>query len=64
MSMSEDMPMASREEIAKSLEGRAAQLWGQQRADELTQTIEETAEHILRLSQNLPDAEEEPGFYF
>jgi len=27
-------------------------------------TIEQTANHVWRISQHLPPADEEPGFYF
>jgi hypothetical protein len=62
--MPKSQPMTSREEILKSLEERATALWGQERAQEIRSTIEQTAGHIWQLSQDLPDLEEEPGFYF
>lgn len=64
MSMSKAQPMTSREEIVRSLEERAAALWGQERGQEIRTTIEQTAGHIWQLSQDLPGLEEEPGFYF
>ena len=64
MPMSKAQPITSREEIARSLKERAAQLWGIERADAIGSIIEEVAQNVWQLSQDLPDAHEEPGFYF
>ncbi len=64
MPTSPSQPMSSKEEIASSLKARAEELWGTQRASELQKLLEETAEHVWQVSQDLPDEEEEPGFYF
>ena len=64
MPMSKAQPMSSTEEIMKTLEERATELWGRERSEELRPLIEQTAGHIWQLSQDLPDSEEEPGFYF
>ena len=56
--------MSSKEEITGSLEARAEELWGAQRASELHQLLEQTAENVWQISQDLPDDGEEPGFYF
>ena len=64
MPMSTSLPMSSKENIAGSLEARAEELWGKQRASELQQLLEQTAENVWQISQDLPDDAEEPGFYF
>ena len=56
--------MRSREEIAGSLEKRAAELWGSDRARALGPVIEVTANNIWQISQDPPPPDEEPGFYF
>ena len=64
MPTSPSQPMTSKNEIASSLKARAEELWGAQRASELQKLLEETAENVWQVSRNLPDDEEEPGFYF
>ena len=64
MSISGDQKLGSEKEIADSLFDRATQLWGQERAGELTAVIEQAANNIWHLSQNLPEEDEQPGFYF
>lgn len=64
MPMSKAQPMASKEEIATSLQERAAGLWGRERAEALRLIIAQTAGHIWRVSQDPPPPDEEPGFYF
>ena len=62
--MADSEPMASREEIARSLMERAKELWGQERAEAIGPLIDQTAGCIWQISQDLPPSEEEPGFYF
>ena len=64
MPMSEDHPMAARAEIVHSMRQRAFELWGVTREKELESIIEEAAYNVWILSQNLPEAHVEPGFYF
>ncbi len=64
MPTSSSQPMSSKEEIASSLKARAEELWGARRASELQKLLETTAENVWQISQDLPDEEEEPGFYF
>ena len=64
MPTSKTQPMTSKDEIVRSLKERAAQLWGRDRAEAIAPTIAETAQNVWQLSQDLPDAHEEPGFYF
>ena len=51
------------EEIASSLTRRAVELWGAERAEALTEAIDETARNIWLISQDPPPADEEPAFY-
>ena len=64
MPMSENTPMDSEESIANSLNERATELWGNERARVLRLLIGQTANRIWRISQDLPPPDEEPGFYF
>ena len=64
MPMSEDHPMAARADIVHSMRQRAVELWGVTREKELESIIEEAAYNVWILSQNLPEAHVEPGFYF
>jgi len=50
-------------EIAASLQRRASELWGPDRAEALQPVIERTALHIWRVSQDPVPADEEPAFY-
>lgn len=52
------------EAIKASLLRRASELWGDARASQMGSAIDDTARSIHRLAHALPDAEEEPGFYF
>lgn len=51
-------------EITASLERRAAELWGDERAAAILPVLEETATSIWQLSHDPSPADEEPGFYF
>ena len=53
----------SKEELIRSLERRATELWGPNRAEELRSTIEQTATNMVRVANDPPPADEEPGFY-
>ena len=63
MPVSTDQPMASREEIVRSLDEKAAAFWGRERAETVRPLIEETAGRIWRISQHPPPGDQEPGFY-
>ena len=60
--MSQEQDGDGIEEIAASLTQTAIALWGFDRAEVLQPVIEETAQHILRVSQHLPPADQDPGF--
>ena len=64
MPMSKLQPMGSLEDITRSLNQRAAELWGPERVEVLRPVIAEVASNIFRLSQDPPPPDEEPGFYF
>jgi hypothetical protein len=53
----------SPQEIAQELIDAAVVLWGQERADAIRSTLEQTAENLSTIAQNLPDREEEPAFF-
>ena len=53
----------SPDSIAGTLSDRAVALWGSERAEELRDLIQETAQRVWLISQDPPPADEEPGFY-
>lgn len=56
-------PAQSQQEIARELFAKATELYGAQRAEAIRATLEEAAEHLWVISQNLPDKEQEPAFF-
>ena len=56
-------PTPSQEEITRGLSEQAKRLWGEERAEELKPSLENTASQLLRLAGNLPERDLEPGFY-
>lgn len=56
-------PAQSQQDIARELYAKATELYGAQRAEAIRATLEEAAEHLWVISQNLPDKEEEPAFF-
>ncbi len=64
MPMSKDQPMASKSDIVHNMRHRALLLWGVGREAELEPIIHEAAYNVWVLSQNLPEPQVEPGFYF
>ena len=58
--MSSKVQPQSREALISDLTQRAVSLFGQERAGTLRQMIEETADHMLAISSNLPQFEEVP----
>ncbi len=53
----------SKEQLIRSLQQRATELWGTKRAETLRSTIEQTATNLVRVADDPPPADEEPGFY-
>ena len=56
-------PAQSREEIARELFAKATELYGAHRAEAIRSSLDEAAEHMWVISQNLPDREQEPAFF-
>ncbi len=61
--MANNTPNPSAADIAGQLTEQAKALWGERRAAQLQQSLEETARMLLELRHNLPDRDVEPGFY-
>ena len=51
------------EEIAVELRAQAVRLWGEQRADELEASLQQTALQLWEVGQVTPHRDLEPGFY-
>ena len=56
-------PNDSVEQIADELRTQAARLWGEQRAGELEESLNQTARQLWDLGQETPHRDLEPGFY-
>ena len=56
-------PDASQEDILRELTEEARALWGQERAEALGTSMEQTAGQLEDVSGTLPHREVEPGFY-
>jgi hypothetical protein len=56
-------PDMSPENILRELTEQAQSMWGEQRAQALQASLEQTSRNLQELSQNLPRYEVEPGFY-
>ena len=56
-------PNESVEEIAVQLRAQAVRLWGEQRAGELEESLQQTAFQMWELGQVTPHRDLEPGFY-
>ena len=55
-------PRHSQEGITQELVAKATELWGQERAEAIRGALEEVAENLWLVAQNLPDREAEPAF--
>ena len=56
-------PNDSVDEIARDLRAQAVRLWGEQRAVELEESLQQTARQLWELGQETPHRDLEPGFY-
>ena len=56
-------PNESEEQIANQLRAQAVRLWGDQRAGELEESIQQTARHLWAVGQETLHWDLEPGFY-
>ena len=61
--MASGNPRPTAAHTAKQLRERAKALWGQRRAAQLQQSLEDTAHTLTELRDNLPAKNVEPGFY-
>ena len=53
----------NREQIIHDLSSRAVSLWGEQRAVDLKPSIEQMADWLMQIAQDLPGQQEEPAFF-
>ena len=56
-------PDMSYDDFLRALTQQAVALWGKERAQAVSSSLELTARQLLELNQALPDREVEPGFY-
>ena len=61
--MANEVPRISTGDATGQLNERARELWGDRRAEELRQPLEDTARILAELRRNFPDKNVEPGFY-
>ena len=54
---------ASIEAMARELQDKAAELWGQERASQIGPAMQQAAEYLQQVADNLPSREEEPAFF-
>ena len=53
----------TRDTMVEGLRVQATELWGKARASQITSTLEQTAQHLSVLADDLPRREEEPAFF-
>ena len=56
-------PNDSIEDIARELRAQAVRLWGEQRAGELEESLQQTALQLWEVGQVTPHRDLEPAFY-
>jgi len=56
-------PSDSIEDIARELRAQAVRLWGEQRAGELEESLQQTALQLWEVGQVTPHRDLEPAFY-
>jgi hypothetical protein len=56
-------PYMSYEDILRALTEQAVVLWGKERAQAVSSSLELTAQQLVDVNRALPDREVEPGFY-
>jgi hypothetical protein len=54
---------ASIDAVAKELQEKAADLWGEERASQMGHAMRQAAELLQQVADNLPRREEEPAFF-
>ena len=57
-------PDASQKDIYDKLYEQAVERWGVERADAIRPNLERIATSLWHISNNLPDREEEPAFFW
>ena len=61
--MTDVNPGESAVEILSRLLAEARRLWGEERAQELRTSLQQTADNLHQIATHLPDPSVEPGFY-
>ncbi len=61
--MTHEKPGESAAEILSRLLDDARRLWGEERAQELRTSLQQTADNLHQIATHLPDPSVEPGFY-
>lgn len=56
-------PGLARDQIARELVDKAAELWGRDRAEAVRPFLEGVADNLWIVRQNPPDPEQEPAFF-
>lgn len=56
-------PHLSQEDLTRSLRAQAGLLWGEQRAEALSASLESTARQLLDIGRSLPRPGTEPGIH-
>ena len=54
---------ASIDAVAKELQEKASDLWGEERASQMGLAMRQAAELLQQVADNLPSREEEPAFF-
>ena len=54
---------ASIDAVAKELQEKASDLWGEERASQMGPAMRQAAELLQQVADNLPRREEEPAFF-
>ena len=63
INMSTSNSNSSPEDILRQLLEQAKANWGEDRAREIRETLEQASRQLSEVLNNLPDKETEPGFY-
>ncbi len=56
-------PGLSRETLVEELVAKAAELWGQERADQIRDSLAVAGGNLWTIAQNPPDPEQEPAYF-
>ena len=54
----------SKEDIRQELARKSRELWGEKRSREIGRELDQLASFLHQVARNLPDREEEPGFFW